>query len=364
MRKKPSGRRVSFARRLLQGVLVAGSLGCFAAASASSAAGYHLVRVVPLPSVTGWDYLHIDTAKRDLYISNNSGVIVLNVDTLKEVGTVPPPAKPAGVGLDHGVATADRLGYGFVSWELPASIVTFRLGSLKIVHDTRAAPGPDAILYDPQTRRVFSFDGKTPGVHHVTVMDARSGRRLAELRLPGRPEFAVSDARGDVFVNIASLSKLERINASTLKMTALWGMRPCRDPSALAIDRVHDRLFAACGNRIMIMMSSRSGRVIASVHTTGGTDAVRVDPATEDVFAASGSGTLTVAREVTPYRLVPLQQVKTAPQARTMALDRRTHRVFLVTARFGPAPGHATQENPHGYPLALRGTAKLLVYAP
>ena len=354
--------------RLGATVVLGALLGCIG--PHARAAGYHLVKVVPLPQVTGWDYLKIDPQKRELFISNNSGIIVINIDTLREVGTVPAAADWPGVGLVHGVAVSNRLGLGFISREIPASVVTFRLSNLEILRSTSTDRGTDAIVYDPVTKRVFTFNGKYPGVHDVTAIDAVTGRQLADIALPGVPEFPVADDRGHIFDNVSSVSKLARINTRSLKVTGVWPMGRCVHPGALAIDRLHRRLFAACQNRIMVMISAVSGRVIGSVPTGAGTDSARYDPVTRDVFAANGSGTLTVAREVTPDRLVVLQQVKTGPNGRSMALDPNTHRVFVMTAKFGPfgrsLPRYNPHNrlNPHGYPTVVRGTARLLIFGP
>lgn len=332
--------------------------------TAARAADYHSVRSIKLPQVTGWDYLGVDPDNRRLYVSSNSGILVFDVDTLRKVGTVPSPPDWQGVGLVHGVAVADRPGLGFVSREIPSSIVTFRLSDLAVMRSTPTDAGTDAIVYDPVTQRVFTCNGKHPGVHDMTAMDAMSGKSLGNIGLPGVPEFPVADGRGHLYVNVESLSKLARIDSRTLKLTRVWSMGPCRHPSGLAIDRVHRRLFAACENQIMVMISADTGMVIGSVRTGEGTDAAGFDAETGDVFASNGAGTLTVAREVTPNALVLLQQVKTVPSARTMALDPRTHQVFLVSARFRAMPAHPSADNPHGYPVAIAGSARLLVYAP
>ena len=329
---------------------------------AGPVAGYHLVRRVDLPTVTGWDYLSLDPVRRDLYVSNNSGIVVVDVDTLRIRGTVPSPPTWPGVGLVHGVAFADDLGRGFVSREQPPSIVTFDLSSLAVLRSTPTDVGTDAIVYDPATRRVFTANGKHHGVHDVTAIDAVTGRALGDVALPGVPEFAVADGRGHLYVNIASASELGRIDTRTLRLTAVWKIAPCRDPSALAVDPVRRRLFAACGNRVMVMVSANDGRVLGSVPTGAGTDAAVFDPGTGDVFASNGAGTLTVARKTRRGRLVLVQQVPTEPGARTMALDAKTHRIFLVTARFAAPPAKPTPANPHGYHTAIPGTARLLIY--
>ena len=211
---------------------------------------------------------------------------------------------------------------------------------------------------------MFAFNGKHRGVHDATAIDATTGRGLGNLALPGVPEFAVADDAGHLYVNIASQSRLGRIDAKSLKLTATWPMAPCKELSGLAIDAAHPVLFAACDNRILAMIDASSGKVLATVASGEGTDAVAFDPGTEDVFASNGEGTLTRAHEDSPKALRLLEQVKTQPSARTLALDTSTHRVFLMAAGFGEPPAHPTPENPHGYPVALAGTAKLLVFGP
>ena len=344
--------------RAFAGVCLAGFSVC------ALATGYHLLKEVPLPQVTGWDYLSIDPTSRRLYISNNSGLVLVNVDSFEVLGTVPAPPSFRGVGLVHGVAVASELNSGFISHEIPPSVVRFDLKSLAIRGTTATDRGTDAIVYEPLSRRVFSFNSKDRRVHDVTAIDAVTGQALGNIPLPAAPEFAVEDGEGHVYVNIAGASQLGRIDAQTLELTHTWPMAPCEEASGLAIDTVHHRLFAACDNRIVAMIDAADGKVLATVPSGEGTDAAAFDPGTGDVFASNGEGTLTRAHEESPTQLKLIENIPTAPQARTMALDTFTHRVFLITARFGSPPAHATRDNPHRYPVALPGTAKLLIYGP
>jgi DNA-binding beta-propeller fold protein YncE len=325
---------------------------------------HHLLKEMALPQLTGWDYLAIDAASRRLFISNNSGIVVLNIDSFQVEGTVPSPPTYRGVGLVHGVAIATPLNRGFISHEVPPSIVWFDLKTLAVRGSAPTDAGTDAIVYEPVTQRVFAFNGKHRGVHNATVIEATTGQGLGNLALPGVPEFAVADDAGHLYVNVASQSRLGRIDAKSLKLTDTWPMAPCEEPSGLAIDAVHAVLFAACDNRILAMIDASSGKVLATVASGVGTDAVAFDPGTEDVFASNGEGTLTRAHKDSPKALRLIEQVKTRPSARTLALDTSTHRVFLMAAVFGEPPAHPTPENPHGYPVALAGTAKLLVFGP
>lgn len=334
-----------------------------AASKAASTPHYHLIKQQPLPTVTGWDYLSIDPRGRRLFISDNKGVLVVDIDTLKPIGRAPKGARFRTVGLVHGVAAAPVLGRGFVSVEQPSSISAFDLRTRQALYVTRADPGADAIVFDPPTERVFTFNGKQPGVHNVTAIEGRSGKRLGEIQLPGRPEAALSDGQGSLYVNIADLSQVVRIDARALKVTAAWPIANCTEPSALAMDVVRRVLFAACDNQRLIMLDADHGRLLGSVHSGDGTDAAAFDPAFGYVFASNGEGTLTIAHEHEGTDLKLVDTVRTAPEARTMALDPVTHRIFLLTAKFGPA-GQQTAANPHGYPLARPSSVKLLVLGP
>jgi len=326
--------------------------------------GYHLLNVVKLPMVSGWDDLTIDPSKRELFISNNSGVVIVNTDSLQVDGTIPNPLSWPGIGLVHGIALAPRLDRGFISREIPPSVVTFDLRTLRVLRTTRTAPGPDTIIFDPPTRRVFTFEGKYPGVRSVTALNAVNGKILGTAALPGVPQAAVTDGAGVLYVNIETRDEVARIDTRSLRLLGSWPLAPCRDPGPLAIDAAHGRLFAACGNRMLVMVDADGGRVIGSVASGGGTDALAFDAATGDLFASNGEGTLTIARETSPQHLTLIGNIKTEPGARTLALNAATHKVFLLAAQFGPPPAHPTAANPHGYPLIVPGSVKLLVFGP
>lgn len=331
------------------------------AAGAAAPDGYHLLRQVPLPGVTGWDYLAIDPERRRLFISDNAGALVIDIDTLHTVGTVPEPATLPGVGLVHGVAFAPDLLRGFLSHEIPPSVLVFDLDSLKVLGQAPTDAGADAVVYDSHERRLFTLNGKDEHVHDASVIDAASARALGNVPLGGRPEFGVVDGAGHLYVNIASRSEIASIDTHSLEVTGTWSVKPCREPGGLAIDTAHRRLFATCDNRLMIMIDADTGRVLGSVRTGTGSDAAAFDAETGDVFASSDDGTVTIARESNPDTLELLGQVRTAPSARTMALDPVTHRLFLVAAQFEKPPAHPTPDNPHGYPRAKAGTARLLI---
>ena len=333
------------------------------AQSATGGSGYKLIREVPIDAKGGWDYLTIDSEDRRLYISNDSGIIVFDVDSEKVVGNVPQTPYVLGRGMVHGVAIVRDLNRGFISHEVPPTAVIFNIKSLEVLGEAKTDPGTDAILYDPASKRVFTFNGKD-GVHDVTAIDAATGKVVGTIQLPESPEFSVSDGTGHLYVNIESKSELVRIDSRTLKVTATWPVAPCDGPSGLAIDVAHRRLFATCHNNLMAMVNADTGEVVATVPIGAGTDAGRFDPGTGYAFSSNGDGTLTIAHEDSPDKLTLVENVRTAPSARTMEVDPKTHRVYLMSAKQIPAakaPASATPDNPHRYTKTVPGTVKLLI---
>lgn len=326
---------------------------CGVASSADFDSGYAVRRTVVTGGEGGWDYLVVDSDARRLYVTRGTHVQVFDADTLEPVGDIP---DTPGV---HGVALAPELGRGFISNGRANSITIFDLKTLRTIEEVKiAGRNPDAILYDPASKRVFAFDGRSAD---ATVLDAAAGKVVATLPLGGKPEFATSDRAGRVYVNIEDKSELVAIDSGKSAVENRWPLAPCEEPSGMAIDRVHKRLYVGCGNRLMAVVDASSGRVVATVPIGGGVDANGFDPGTGFAFSANGEGTLTVAREESPGKFAAAN-VPTRRGARTMALDEKTHRIFLVTADFGPLPA-PTADQPRPRPPILPGTFTILVVA-
>ena len=217
------------------------------------------------------------------------------------------------------------------------------------------ARNPDAILYDPATRRVFTFNG---GTSNATAIDATNGTVIGTVDLGGKPETAVSDG-GKVYANIEDKSEIAVFDPKTLAVLARWPLAPCEEPSGLAIDRAHQRLFAGCGNKTMAIVDMRSGKVVASPTVGAGVDAAGFDPATQLAFTSNGEGTITVIHEDTPDKYTVVETVPTQRGARTMAVNPKTHRLYTVTAEFGPTPA-PTADRPRPRPPMIPGTFVVL----
>ena len=313
--------------------------------------GYHVIKTYKLGGEGGWDYLTLDSSSRRLYISRATHVMVIDADSGKPVGDIP---DTPGV---HGIALAPDLGRGFVSNGREGTVTIFDIETLKPITKVKVGDNPDAILYDPATKRVFAFNGKS---QDATAIDAANGRVLGTIKLEGKPEFAVSDGKGMIFVNIEDKSQLDAIDPSKLEVKSRWPLAPCEEPSGLAIDRKNRRLFAGCGNKMMAVVDADSGKVLATPAIGEGVDATAFDDGTSLAFASCGEGVLTVVREESPSKFSVAENVKTQDGARTLALDEKTHQVFLVTAKFGPPPA-PTPEQPHPRRTILPDTFVVLV---
>jgi DNA-binding beta-propeller fold protein YncE len=300
----------------------------------------------------GWDYLTVDPDSHHLFISRSTHVMVIDADSGKSVGDIP---DTPGV---HGIALAEDLGRGFTSNGREGTVSIFDLKTLKLINKVQAVgDNPDAILFDPATKRVFTFNGRSG---NSTSIDAASGNIVGKIELGGKPEFGVSTGEGELFVNIEDKSELVAIDPKELKVKSRWPLAPCESPSGLAMDVKSRRLFVGCDNKMMAVVNADTGKVITTLPIGDGVDADRFDPDNNLAFASCGEGVLTVVKEDSPDKFSVVQNVKTQRGARTMGLDSKTHRVYLVTAKFGPPPA-ATAEQPHPRPSILPDTFEVLV---
>jgi len=313
------------------------SVSLAAVALAAAAPGYHVVKTYKIGGEGFWDYLTADASARRLYISRGTRVIVLDLDSGKSVGEI---ADTPGV---HGIALAPELGRGFTSNGREGTVSIFDIKNLGLISKVKVGDNPDAILYDPASKRVFTFNGRS---HDSSAIDAASGKVLGTIPLDGKPEFAASDAKGEIFVNIEDKSELVAIDPNKLDVKAKWPLAPCTEPSGLSIDRKHRRLFVGCDNKMMAVVNADSGKVLATPAIGEGVDATAFDEETNLAFASCGEGVLTVVKEESPEKFSVAENVKTQQGARTMALDSKTHNAYVVTAEFGPPPA-ATADNPH-----------------
>jgi len=291
------------------------------------ASNYHLLKTIPVPGNGSFDYLTLDNSARRLYVSHGTEVDVLDADSGALVGKI---ADLKGV---HGIAIAPESGRGFITNGQADTVTIFDLKTLGKIGEVPTGKKPDGIIYDPATHRVFAFNGDGDS---TTVIDAATGKVAGTIALGGGPEFAAADDAGHVFVNLEDKSETLKLDSRKLTVLERWPLAPCEAPSAMAIDRKTHRLFVGCRNHLAAVLNADTGKVDGTYPIGDHVDAAGFDPATGLVFFSCGDGTLTVLHENSPDRYAVTETVKTLPGAKTMALDEKTHRVFLSTAERTP----------------------------
>jgi DNA-binding beta-propeller fold protein YncE len=293
---------------------------------------YRLVKEIPVGGPGGWDYLTVDSAAQRLYVSHDTKVVAIDLTTDTVAGEI---TNTLGV---HGLAPAPDLGRGFVSCGRENKAAVVDLKTLRILSKIETGQNPDGMLYEPGRKEVYMFNGRSGS---ATVINAKAPAVVATIPLEGKPEFGQADPEaGRVYDNVEDKSEVVAIDTTTHHVVNRWPTAPGEEPSGMAIDVAHHRLFIGCGNRLMLMMDSGSGKVVGSVAIGEGVDANAFDPGTQLAFASCGDGTTTIAHEDSPEKLTVVQTLRTERGARTMTLDPSTHKIYLASAKFeAPAPG-------------------------
>lgn len=305
---------------------------------------------VTLGGEGGWDYLTYDKDSARLFITRGDHVMVVDAKTMKVAFDI------MGLSGIHGVALAPELGRGFISNGGDNTVTVFDLKSLKKLDSVKVGERPDAIVYEPFSKHVFTFNARS---HDTTVVDAATGKVVATIPLGGKPEFPASDDAGKLFVNIEDKSQIAEIDVTKNSVLNTWSVAPCQEPSALAMDREHHRLFAGCDNKMMAVVDSDSGKVVTTVPIGDGVDAGRFNPRTQQVFMSCGEGVLSIIHEDSPDKYTFTQNLATAKGARTMAIDIDSDTVYLVTAQREDKPVPAGQR-----PTMVPGSFQLIVAKP
>ena len=308
-------------------------LALLALSAAFAQSGYHQLRKITIGGEGGWDYLIADGAAGRVYVSHGTEVDVVDAKTGEVVGKI------TGLHGVHGIALAPEFDRGFISNGQSGTVTIFDLKKLeKIGDDVPAGKNPDCIIYDPGSKRVFAFNGRSSD---ATAIDAKDGKVAGTVPLEGKPEFAAADGKGHVYVNIEDKSEVFDIDAKKLTVEHKWPLAPCEEPSGMAMDTKSRRIFSGCHNKMVAVMNADTGKVVATPEIGEGVDATAFDPGLQYVYNSCGDGTLSIAHEDSPDKYTVVEQVKTTPRARTMALDTKTHHVYLAIADFEPAPAPA-----------------------
>ncbi|MEY2509075.1 MAG: hypothetical protein QOH01_3404 [Verrucomicrobiota bacterium] len=334
---------------------VLGLLSALALRGAAAGDVYKFLNEIPIGGEGGWDILTVDSAAGRLYLSHSTKIVVVDLEKKSIAGEI---TDTPGV---HGLIPVPEVERGFSTngKENKASVVDLK--TLKTISKIDTGANPDAFAYDAKRGEVYIFNHSG---NSATVIDAKNAKAVATIQLGGAPEFGVSDdAAGRVYVNLEDKNEVAVIDAAKHEVVARWPLAPGTEPTGIALDAAHHRLFATCHNKMMEMVDTTSGKVVASVPIGAGVDGCAFDDATQLAFASCGEGTTTIAKEEGPDKLTTVQTLKTERSARTMAIDPKTHRIYLPSAQFEPAATPSPGASPTR-PKMIPNTMKLLVYGP
>lgn len=306
---------------LVAATMVAGT------ALAQSPAPYALSKTYSLGGDGFWDYIVPDPAMHRLFVARQNRVMVVDEETGKLLGEI------KDVNGAHGTAVVSDTGHGFATASGDKAVVMFDLKSYKTLATIPAADDADAIIYDPASKRVLSFNGDA---NSATIIEPKEGKHLSDVALGGKPEYGQSAGDGKVYVNLVDKNEVVEIDPKAGTVTRRWSTEPCKQPVAMAIDTAHQRLFSGCRSGVMAVSDYKNGKIVATTPIGSGTDGAGFDPSTGNVFTANGEGSLTVIHEDSPDKYTVVQTLQTAPGSRNMGLDPKTHQIFVATAKFGP----------------------------
>ena len=313
--------------------------------------GYHIIKRLKVGGEGGWDYLTVDDAARRLYISRSTHVMVIDLNTDKVVGDIP---NTSGV---HGIAIASELNLGFTSNGKTDTSTIFDLKTLKVLGEVKTGGNPDAIIYDSHSKKVFTFNGRSKD---VTVIDAVAMKVLSTIPLGGKPEYVASDGNWKVYVNIEDTNEVVEIDTIIAKVSRRFSLKPCNEPTGMGIDSEHHRVFSGCHNKMMTVLDKKTGKVISTVPVGANVDGNGFDAGTGLAFSSNGDGTLTIVRETSPDKYEVVGTVPTQLGSRTMAVDPKSHNIYLPAAQF-IQPKESVQGPPKQRPVMVKDSFEVLV---
>jgi len=303
----------------------------------AQSSSYHVTHTYTLGGDGSWDYIVPDSPNHRLFIARQTRVMVVDEDSGKLLGEV------TGIQGAHGTAVAQATGHGFATSGNDQSVLMFDLKTFKVLGRIPAAEDADAILFDGASNRVFTLNGDA---HSSTVIDPAAGKLITNIPLGGKPEYGVSAGDGKVYANLTDTSEVVEIDAKAATVVRRWSTAPCKQPVAMAIDTAHHRLFSGCRSGVMAVSDYQTGKVVATVPIGAGTDGAGYDAAAGNAFASNGDGTLTVIHQDSSDQYHVIETIQTPQGSRNMGLDPANHRVFVASAKFGPAPAGARGRGP------------------
>lgn len=298
---------------------------------------YRVTHTYTLGGEGSWDYIVPDPPNHRLFIARQTRVMVVDEDDGRLLGEV------TGIQGAHGTAIAPATGHGFATSGNDQSVLMFDLKTFKALGRIPAAEDADAILFDAASNRIFTLNGDA---HSSTVIDPAAGKFITNIPLGGKPEYGVSAGDGKVYANLTDINEVVEIDAKAATVARRWSTLPCKQPVAMAIDTAHHRLFSGCRSGVMAISDYQTGKVVATVPIGGGTDGAGYDAAAGNAFASNADGTLTVIHQHSPDLYHVIETIQTPQGSRNMGLDPVSHRVFVASAKFGPAPAGGRGRGP------------------
>jgi DNA-binding beta-propeller fold protein YncE len=312
---------------------------------------YRVLATYSLGGDGGWDYVVPDPASHRVYIGRSNRVMVVDERDGKLLGEV------TGIKGAHGTAIAPKTGHGFATSGNDSSVVMFDLKTLKTLGRIPAAEDADAVIFDPVSNRVFTFNGDA---HNSTVIEPRKGKLITNIPLGGKPEYGVSAGDGKVYANLTDISEVVEIDARKLTVTKRWSTAPCKNPVSMAIDVKNHRLFSGCRSGVMAVSDYKTAKIVATLPIGTGVDGAGFDPLARNAFASNADGTLTVIHQDDRDSYHVAESVQTSAGSRNMGLDPVSHRIYLAAAKFGPRPD-SSASNPRRRPPMIPGSFGVIV---
>jgi YVTN family beta-propeller protein len=293
---------------------------------AFAAVNYQPLKKVAVPGTGGWDYVTVDPVARRVYVSHSTQVDVLDADSFAIVGTIP---NTPGV---HGIAVTSEADRGYISAGKADAAIAFDLRTLKRIEEIKVGKKPDAIVYEPLTKRVYVMNGDS---NNISVLNAADGKLAGTIALGGGPEFAVSDGKGNLYVNLEEQNETLHIDVNTMQVNDRWPLAPCETPTALAMDIENRRLFVGCRSKHLAVLNADTGKIVFTAPIGERVDAGAFDSKTRLVYLSTGDGKVFVFHQDSPDIYSVAQEITTKPGAKTMGFDPKTGNLFVPTSENG-----------------------------
>jgi DNA-binding beta-propeller fold protein YncE len=309
---------------------------------------FHIIKTFHIQSAGGWDYIAIGPGNNRLYVSHGTQVNILNQTTGDSIGII---ENTTGV---HGIAFDKSQNKGFTSNGRLNNVTVFDLSSNKVLAQVPTGQNPDAILYEPFTKKIITCNGRSK---NLSIIDPVENKLLDSIDVAGKPETAVSNGEGKLYVNIEDKNEIVVVDLKTFTVETHWPLAPAEEPTGLAFDKKTNRLFAGCGNKLLAIVNAADGKLIVTLPIGDGCDGAGFDPVTKNIFTSNGEGTMSVFHEKSADTFESVAAVTTKRGARTIVVDEQTHLIYLPTADFEkPDPN-----NPGARPKMIPGTFQVLV---